>query len=260
MPYASEHTPHPHEQRIEQHAAGSPLSRRAVLGKGLTAGAAALITGAAVRLSSAGAQDGISEHHTSEAYVTTAPLNLRTGAGSTYRVILVMPKGARITLNQRYQNGYYSVTYKGQLGWAHKDYIARAGTIPTDPVITGRARTLNAVNLRSGPSTGNQALRVVPAGSWVDTSGTVRNGFRYVVHQDLAGWIADQYLSWPSDGGETFTTTARLNLRAQPSTSAKVLLIMPEGSTVQAGSGTAPGFRQVTFKGTTGWASTNYLN
>lgn len=256
MPYVSEHPHDPHD-----HTAGNSLSRRAVIGKGLVAGTAIIAAtalgarGAAATALGGGADDG------SDLATTTAALNLRSGAGPQYRVITVMPRGATITLQRVISNDYHYVSYKGRLGWAHRDYIiAQPWSPPPDPVITGRAKTLYAVNLRSGPSTGHQVLRVLPAGSTVDTSSQLHNGFRYVVHQGLAGWIADQYLYWPFDGAETFTTTARLNLRERPSASARVLLIMPEGATVYAGSGTAPGFRQVTYKGTTGWAATAYLN
>ena len=252
MSYVSEHPHDPHD-RVDE----SSLSRRAVIGKGLVAGTAILAATAlgarGATANDAGAEDTLA--------TTTAALNLRSGAGPQYRVITVMPKGATITLQRVISNDFHYVSYKGQLGWAHRDYIiAQPWSPPPDPVITGRARTLYAVNLRSGPSTGHKVLRVLQAGSTVETSSQLHNGFRYVIHQGLAGWVADQYLYWPFDGAETFTTTARLNLRERPSTSARVLLIMPGGATVYAGSGTAPGFRQVTYKGVTGWAATAYLN
>lgn len=172
-----------------------------------------------------------------------------------------MPKGAMITLQQRYQNGFYYVSYKGQLDWAHHDYIVKASTTP-DPVIIGTARTTANVNLRSGPSTSHQILRVVASGATVQISNTVKNGFQYVSYQGQTGWMFDAYISF-SDGSnqpETFTTTAALNLRAEPSLSAKVLLVIPSGATVQAGTGASGQFRQVTYKGTVGWAATAYLN
>jgi uncharacterized protein YraI len=204
-----------------------------------------------------------SANHTSQPYTVTANANFRTGPGTSYSIITVIAKGATFTLNAREQNNYYSVNFKGTNGWVYAPLIVPVGSSTPDPVIVGEARTSTAVNLRSGPSTGNTVLRVVASGTWVQVSNTVQNGFRYVVHEGLAGWMADQYLVWPNDsgqGGETFTTTADLNLRAEPNTSARVLLVMPSGSVVKALAGTAPGWRQVSFNGTAGWASTNYLN
>jgi cell wall-associated NlpC family hydrolase len=55
-------------------------------------------------------------------------------------------------------------------------------------------------------------------------------------------------------------TTADLNLRKGPSTSHAVLMVMPAGSTVTVVDAVAQtGFLNVKFNGTTGWASTKYL-
>ena len=231
------------------------LTRRALLGKAAAAGAAALVAGATVKLGSASA------NHTSQRYTVSASANFRSGPSTGYAIISVISKGATFTLNGRTQNGYASITYQSRSGWVLASLVVAAGTSP-DPVIIGTARTTSAVNLRSGPSTSNQVLRVVPSGARIGVSNTVRNGFRYVTHNGLAGWMSDAYISF-SDGTnqpETFTTTAALNLRAEPNTSARILLVMPEGATVQAAKGTAAGFRQVVYKGTTGWAATAYLN
>jgi uncharacterized protein YraI len=194
--------------------------------------------------------------------VTTANLNMRTGPSTAYPIIRVVPKGATVAVNPNGQAGYIAVTYAGSTGYVLGAYLRAGASNPPDHVDTGVAKTIAAVNLRSGPGTGYQVLRVVPNGGRVNTTGTVENGYRYVSFDDLNGWIANQYLSWDLGGtptGETFTTTARLNLRALPSTSASVLLVMPAGATVTAMSGKADGYRQVSYKGTVGWAATPYL-
>ena len=236
------------------------VTRRHVLGKALGFGAGALTVAVAGTALTAGAQEVAPANHTSEPYKTTAALNLRTGPSTSHRVILVMPKGATITLQQRYENGYYYVNYKGQLGWAHHDYIVKAGQ-PTDPVVIGTRVATTRLNLRSGPSTSNQILDVVDKGATVSITDQVRNGYRYVIqHSGPAGWVIDSGLGTGGPpGGDTRTTTARLNLRAEPSTRARVLLVMPAGATVQATHVAANGFLQVSYKGTSGWASLDYL-
>ncbi|MDQ3274662.1 MAG: SH3 domain-containing protein [Actinomycetota bacterium] len=152
--------------------------------KALGLGAAVMAAGVIGKVASVGAQEVGTANHTEEPYTVTSALNLRSGPGTSYRVVLVMPKGATVTLQQRYENGYYYVSYKGQLGWAHHDYIVKAGGTG-DPVIIGTAVTTTSLNLRSGPSTSNQVLRVVAKGSTVKTSNTVRNGYRYVTNNGL---------------------------------------------------------------------------
>lgn len=197
-------------------------------------------------------------------YTVSTHSNFRSGPGTNHSVISVIAPGATFALNGKEQNSFYGVNYKGTIGWVYAPLVVAAGSSTPDPVMVGEARTSTAVNLRSGPSTSHQVLRVVSSGAAIQVSNTVQNGFRYVVHQGLAGWMADQYITWstgPGTGtGTTFTTTANLNLRAEPSTSAKILLVMPSGATVTASDGGSNGFRKVTYKGTTGWAATAYLN
>ncbi len=230
----------------------TPMTRRSALRTFATAGAAIAAIATVGRAAA---------EHTSQKYTVTANANFRAGPGTGHAVIAVIPKGATFTLNAKDQNNFYGVNHKGTYGWVYAPLIVLAGSGTPDPVIVGWAKTTASVNLRSGPSTGNSVLRVVPKGATVQMSDTVRSGFRYVIHNGLAGWIADQYLSGGGQpSGETFTTTARLNRRAEPRTNARVLPVMPSGATVKALSGVASGWRQVSCKGTTGWAATSYLN
>lgn len=223
---------------------------------------------AAVAFGGTGVLQGAGARSTDTLIVNSEGARLRSGAGTGYSVLASLSRGTEVQYlaDGGSANGYQWYKVKvyatGREGFVASSLLsAPDGGVGQDPVVTGSATASTAVNLRSGPSTGHQILRVVPHGASVQTSNTVQNGFRYVVHNGLAGWMADQYLSWGSQPGEgTFTTTAALNLRAEPSTSAKVLLVMPSGARVTALAGTAPGWRQVSYNGTTGWASTDYLN
>ena len=196
---------------------------------------------------------------TATQYKTTTNLNFRSGPGMSYKVIRVIPAGGIMAHTGAVKNSFFEVGYGGTYGWVHKDYLAPVGS-SGDPVIVGSARTKANVNLRSGPSTGHQVLRVVAAGSVVKVSNTVRSGFRYVVHNGLAGWIADQYLGSGDDqGGNYRRATANLNLRAEPSTSSRVLLVIPAGAKVQLLHTAANGFANVNYGGKQGWAHLDYL-
>ncbi len=228
------------------------MSRRRVFRLMGAVGAATLAVGIAGTAERASAQSAAQ-------YKTTAALNLRSGAGTTYGVIAVMPLGTIVAATGNRANGFFEVGYNGTYGWAHSDYLTPV-TGGGDPSIVGNARTTTAVNLRSGPSTGHQVLRVVGEGTWVEVSDTVENGFRYVIHQGLAGWIYDAYLTSADDqGGNYATTTAALNLRAEPSTSAAVLTVMPRGSRVQVLHTQAGDFINVNYNGMQGWAHKDYL-
>lgn len=239
-----------------------PVNRRSFL-KMIGAGTAALAIGAA------STPGRTSARSTDTLIVNTEGSRLRSGAGTGYTVLASLAKGTEVQYLAYggSANGYewYKVRVfsTGKEGFMASSLLSAPDAGPgSDPVIVGSATTTAYVNLRSGPSTSHQVLRVVPSGVSVQISTTVQGGFRYVIHDGLAGWISDQYLTsgGSQPGGETFTTTAALNLRAEPSTSAKVLLVMPSGAVVKALSGTASGWRQVSYNGTAGWASTSYLN
>ena len=237
---------------LDQLATSQSFTRRAILGKAASIGAAALAAGVVGRLT-------VSNALAVTQYKTTAALNFRSGPGLSYSIMAVIPAGTIVAHTGGAKNGFYEVGYKGTYGWVSATYLAPYSS----PVIIGSARTTAAVNLRSGPSTSHSVMRVVAAGTWVEISNTVQNGFRYVVHQGLAGWIFDQYLS---QGGEPpydpnyATTTAALNLRAEPRLSAKVLTVMPSGARVRLLDGYSNGFRKVSYNGLIGWAYTAYLN
>lgn len=238
-----------------------PVNRRNLL-KMIGAGTAALAFGATSLPQRADARS------TDTLIVNTEGARLRSGPGTGYSVLASLSKGTEVQYlsDGGTASGYrwykVKVYSSGKEGFVAANLLSAPGEgSGSTPIITGAATTNAYVNLRSGPSTSHQVLRVVPGGASVQTSNTVQSGFRYVVHNGLAGWISDQYLAWGSQPGtSTFTTTATLNLRAEPSTSAKVLLVMPSGAKVTALSGTASGWRQVSYNGTTGWASTAYLN
>jgi len=250
--------------QLDRLATGRTFTRRAIVGKALGLGAAAAAGAVAARPMFAAAQSASGQG----TYKTTSALNLRSGAGTSYPVVMVMPAGTTVQASGRVANGFREVWYQSYIGWAHADYLVPVTAGGTNPSIIGLGITTSAVNLRSGPSTSHQVLRVLAQGTLVERSGTVQNGFRYVIHQGLAGWVYDAYLKATTDGpgGEEpydpnyATTTSALNLRAEPSTSAKILTVMPSGARIKLLDGYSNGFRKVSYNGLIGWAATAYLN
>ncbi len=259
------HTSSRNQDNIVGGALGKAINRRSLVkslaGIGVTAIA---LTPALGLISPASARS------TDSLIVNTAGTRLRSGPGTGYGIVASLARGTevRYLADGGTADGYrwykVRVLATGREGFVSASLLSQPDAGPVgDPVFVGSAKTTSAVNLRSGPSTGNQVLRVVPKGATVQASNTYRNGFRYVIHNGLAGWVADQYLAWSPAGnptGETFTTTARLNLRAEPNSGARVKLVIPSGATVKALTGTANGWREVSYQGTSGWAATSYLN
>ncbi|MFP2927199.1 SH3 domain-containing protein [Pyxidicoccus sp. 3LG] len=114
------------------------------------------------------------------ALVTTDALNLRSGPGTGYGILLTMPVGVRVTLAQSApQNFFYRVTYGSTTGWAHGDWLARASSsvyVSGGPVLSHVQSFANALCASTGackPSTysghhptANRALDILASSAY----------------------------------------------------------------------------------------------
>ncbi len=191
-------------------------------------------------------------------YRTTSAVNLRNAANTKATILLVIPNGALVYDLGTSKNSFIKVEYDGVAGWAHGKYLTPT-TAENAPVIIGVSNTTRAVNFRSGPSTSHAILAVLPKYTQVDLSDTVQTGFSYVEVDGVSGWIYTEYLAGLGVQPTFLTTTSALNLRSQPNTGATVILVIPQGASVEAGDQNYNGYRMVTYKNDTGWAYEAYL-
>jgi uncharacterized protein YraI len=141
----------------------------------------------------------------------TSDLNLRAGPGTGDAILAVMPTGAQVTLNGDSANGFLSLTYNGLDGWGYSIYIGSADApsnleagadVLAGSSISGSATTTSSLNLRSGPSTSNAVLLVIPYGAQVDLLGDPRSGFYPVSYDGQSGWSYGDYLSIGAGGDD----------------------------------------------------------
>ncbi len=193
---------------------------------------------------------------------TTAALNLRSAASLSATVMLVIPQGGLVAAAGPEQNGFLKVSYAGNVGWAHKDFLTVSnGGSSGVPVYTGNGYTTDDVNLRSGPGVNHGVLRVLPAGTTVQLFDQYSNNYRLVGFAQQTGWVSIDYIN-PGGSGQQpgyLVATANLNLRSAPSLTAPVLKVIPANSQVARGDQVTNGFRAVTYAGVSGWASTQFL-
>lgn len=235
-----------------------PMNRRSIL-KGLAGIGAAALAVTTITPTFA--------NHTAQTYTVSANANFRSGPGTTYSILGVVSKGATFQINGQVQNGYAGIIYNGKTGWVVASLVVEAGQTGQTggaPTITGQSVTTATANLRSGPGTSYPVLKVVPAGTMIGTSETLQNDFRYVSVGGTGGWLYNVYSGYGGTGAgpedDSATTTASVNFRSQPSTSASIIQVLPAGAKVQK-LPTVPvnDFFNVTYNGKTGWVASAFL-
>jgi uncharacterized protein YraI len=223
-----------------------------------------------------------------DAVRVTENLNMRSGPSTGSGVITVLPAGTTGTVLEGPQTGsgytWWRIQTSRGTGWVVEDWlVADGGTTPPPPPPTGKfqngdvVRVTETLNMRSGASTGNGVIAVLPAGTTGTVVGGPQTGSGYTWWQIQTsygtGWVVENWIvadggtTPPPTGkfqiGATVRTTDNLNLRSGPGTSNSVVSLLPTGTTgtVLEGPQTGSGYtwwRIQTPRGT-GWAVEDWL-
>lgn len=88
---------------------------------------------------------------------TTANLNLRKGAGTSFAILSVIPSGSTVTLvNPVAKSGFLNITWNGTTGWASATYLTAVST-------GGGGGTTGPVDVDGAPSPDNAFARAKAA-------------------------------------------------------------------------------------------------
>ncbi len=126
---------------------------------------------------------------------TTAAVNLRKGAGTSYGVIRTIPSGASVNVYDAYENYFWLVNYQGQYGWVHADFLQQTSTSGDIPVFTGTGKTTAAVNMRSGGGSGYSVLQVLPKDTTVELYSGPAGSYQLVRYAGKFGYVHSDYIA-----------------------------------------------------------------
>ncbi len=122
-------------------------------------------------------------------------LNLRSGPGTTYGVLKVMPRGATVTVVTDPGTGWLQVTHQGTTGWASSQYLTMGGTPPTTPSTRTATVSVDALNLRSAGNLSASIVGRMLYGETVEIN--VASGDWYkVTHHGNSGYAYGPYLTF----------------------------------------------------------------
>ena len=232
------------------------------------------------------------------AYVSTTggSLNLRAEAKSSGRVLTTIPNTTRLVITS-YGSTWCATSYNGHYGYVMTSFLRfEAATQPTQaptplptlsptnpPAInstTAYVRTSGgSLNLRAEAKSNARILTTIPNNTLISVTsrGTSWCG---VYYNGYAGYVMTSFLQFNSASQPTATpspsptnppasnptsayamvTTSggTLNLRQTDSTSARVLMNIPNGATVMVHS-RGETWCRITYSGTTGYVMTKFL-
>ncbi len=126
----------------------------------------------------------------------------------------------------------------------------------------GTVETSSSVNFRAGASTSDAVLGSLQSGQRVCVLDKTDNGWYKAAYNGMVGYISDDYVDLSPvmniEPGGAKVTTAVLNLRAEPSTSAAVVTRLTSG-TVAKIIGINNGWLKVTCGSNTGYIHPDYI-
>lgn len=150
-----------------------------------------------------------------------------------------------------------------------------------EPAPVGPAGVLVDMPIVSGPGPDYGLIFTVPAGSTVEQTGQLVDGYVSVQYKEVSGWAAREHLTDPSDfaaeappeetaepietktpkpGSGVAFTTIDLSLRDGPSANAEPITMVPAGSRVVLTGVMEGNFQRVTYGDLVGWISNDYLS
>lgn len=202
----------------------------------------------------------------SQTMAATTDVNLRSGPGTSYSILTVVPDGALVTAVST-SDGWTKVNYDGRTGYVSSTYLAPSGSASTDggsTAGTGTATTNTSVNVRTGPSTSYPVVALLQAGVTLRTTGVTSGAWTQVIYDGVNRWMYSAYLTPGSgSGGAAETsqvrTTENLNMRTEGYLGATIVGVLPKDSIVDVTGETTDTYTQIVYQGQKVWISNKYI-
>ena len=126
----------------------------------------------------------------------TEALNVRSGPGTTHRVLGTLREGQQVTALAS-SKGWTTIEYRDAKAYVASTYLRQAAApapvVSSPALAAGSLRaTTTAVNVRTGAGTSHGVLRVLTGGARVTLTGRSSGGFAQVVLGSRTGWVGDQ--------------------------------------------------------------------
>ena len=135
--------------------------------------------------------------------VTKANVNMRSGAGTKYKVVKVVKANKTVTILGQ-KGSWYKVKYNGKTGYISKSYVIKKNY--TVKKYSGKYKTKVALTVRKGPGTNYVKAGTLKKGTVVTVKGKTSNGWLQISYKG-----ATRYISGSSKYVAKYTAPAKNN-------------------------------------------------
>ena len=201
--------------------------------------------------------------------VNTNGLNMRSGAGTSYRVITTLNKGTKVEVISE-SSGWSKIKYDGRLGYVYSIYLDDIK--PSYTNTTTKTVNTNSLNVRSGPSTSNSVVGKLSKGTKVSVI-SENNGWSKILYNNKECYVSSRYLDSESSSSDNSNNnssnstiketkevnTDSLNVRSGPSTSYSKLGTLSKGTKVEVIS-ESNGWSKILYNDKEAYVSSQYLS
>ena len=119
--------------------------------------------------------------------VTKANVNMRSGAGTKYKVVKVVKANKTVTILGQ-KGSWYKVKYNGKTGYISKSYVIKKNY--TVKKYSGKYKTKVALTVRKGPGTNYVKAGTLKKGEVVTVKGKTSNGWLQITYKGATRYIS----------------------------------------------------------------------
>lgn len=133
--------------------------------------------------------------------VTSSTLYVRSGPGTSYKVIGGLKKNDRVNIINL-QSNWYKINFGNTTGYVSSGYIKTVGKVASEKKVG--YITASALNLRSGPSTDHNTMKVLEKGESVEIL-EKQGEWLKASYGNLIGWVLAAYVGDSQPAGSVIS-------------------------------------------------------
>ena len=215
-----------------------------------------------------------------QAVVTDGPLNVRSGAGTSFDRVGTLNKGDLVSITDESVQGWYGILYGDVSGYVSADYLslevatgaASTDEAPAEETVSSREAivTADVLNVRSGAGTSYERVGVLKEGDLVTVTDESISGWYGITSGNVSGYASADYLSFDvaavqeslaatAEPKEGMVTTSVLNVRSGAGTSYARVGTLSQGASVTITDESVSGWYGITSGDLSGYVSADYI-